>query len=119
MLLYMDTLISPLCHIVKSYLVKSSKFDQRELIKYDPELMIYYLNKGYCEGCNMFHINALYGHLDNMKWLSDHNFPYDKFTFMCASYNGDLDNMKWLLENNFPYDAYTFRNAALNGNLDN
>ena len=92
----MDTLnkqfICPLVNIVLSYLTDLHKcpedeiFNQKELLKYDPELMIHYVklfNK-----IKIFQWNAEYGNLDNMKWLLKKKVRCkDYWTFACSALN--------------------------------
>src|ERR1700730_12170738 len=107
-------IIKPLRSIIYNYLSKSHKrilnlsnneIDIDNLIKYDAELMIYYINFYYKNrNVTFFNICAKYGKLDNMKWLLKNQFPYNEETFESAAKNGNLDNMKWLFKNKFVYD---------------
>ena len=43
------------------------------------------------------------GDITNMKWLKTAGCPWDKDTFLQASYHGNITNMKWLKTNGCPY----------------
>ena len=90
----MDDLIKPLTIIVKSYLCD---INNDGLLKYDPELMIYCLNKCY-HNYNLFSMvlsNARYDNLDNIKWLYDHHYIYSGKTIKEAT--RDVIFIKWFL----------------------
>jgi len=47
---------------------------------------------------------ALYGNIENIKWLRSKGMEWDECIFYNAVENGNLVNMKWLLENGCPCD---------------
>src|ERR1700678_4239825 len=128
-----EIIIKPLVSLTLSYLTKShqtilqqnpniNSVVMNEIFEYqDDDLLIYIiLEKKYSyDRMRLFPICAKFGKINNMKWLFENNFPFDRNTFSSAARNGNLDNMKWMLENKFPFDQYTFSSAAENGNLDN
>ena len=107
----MNNLIPPLANIVKSYLCNINDDDQ--ILKYDPELLIYRLNICCCdyEMNSMIWLNAKHGNLDNIKWLYDNHFSYDAKTFNEAAGYGDINVLIWLLEHNFPHDKQDWNNV--------
>ena len=46
-----------------------SKFDMKELIRYDPKAMKFALLHKFYDIEDLLPLNALYGHKDNIKWL--------------------------------------------------
>ena len=129
-----EHLIPDLAKITKGYLSdsflnlvgdKTKNFSSSGLIRYDPELMIPNIDKIKAEHAfypksfmaRIFNCNASYANIENLKWLLDNKFPYNKFTVAWAAKEGNFDNIKWLVQNHFPYDEYTFAYAARNGNL--
>src|SRR5437660_825537 len=90
-----EHLISDLNKIIKQYLSeshlcllgeKNKKFTDKDLLKYDPELMVQYINK--FNEIFLFSTNAEYGNLENMKWLLENKFKYDYRTFESAALHG-------------------------------
>src|SRR5258706_11328384 len=118
-------IIKDLINVICAYLTSSNQhvlgienkeFYMTEIIKYDPHLMVYCIEKKYPYiKDSLFKLNAKYGNLDNLKWLLANHFSFDELTFAWAAENGNIDNLKWLLANRFSFDERTFIYAAENG----
>src|SRR5690349_11651688 len=80
-----------LSYLTDSFLIllgKSNKFYIEEITAYDSELMIYCIkNEKNIKKEKLFTLCALYGKLNNMKWLLENKFPYDTWTFTYAEIN--------------------------------
>ena len=66
----------------------------------------------------VFREAALFGSLENLKWLYEKQCPWNEWTFRDAAKFGSLDNIKWLYKNKCPWDEYTLRVAIKNGSLE-
>ncbi|GFH44720.1 hypothetical protein CTEN210_01194 [Chaetoceros tenuissimus] len=53
-----------------------------------------------------------------LKWLREHNIPWDEKVCEEAATHGNLKALKWARENGCPWDEETFHCAAQKGNMD-
>jgi len=60
---------------------------------------------------------AMYSHLDTLKWLREHDCPWDEDATSGAALHGQLDTLKWMFGQGCPWDERTCGNAAQNGHL--
>lgn len=77
------------------------------------------LKRNKSQNKHIFEIAANNGNLNNMKWLKENGYQWNRWVFSEAAKNGNLQIMIWLKENGCPWCKDTFRSAALNGNLEN
>ncbi|GFH52670.1 hypothetical protein CTEN210_09146 [Chaetoceros tenuissimus] len=56
--------------------------------------------------------------LTTLKWLREHNIPWDFGVCYRAAIHGNLKALKWARENGCPWSTQTYNNAAQYGNID-
>ena len=61
---------------------------------------------------------AFYGNLECLKWLHEHDFPWDKNTCKLAAEAGNLDCLIYAREHGCPWDKDTCTAATMKGHKD-
>ncbi|GFH52669.1 hypothetical protein CTEN210_09145 [Chaetoceros tenuissimus] len=56
--------------------------------------------------------------LTALKWLREHNIPWNEYVCEYAAMYGNLKALKWARENGCPWDEDTFNRAAQYGNIE-
>ncbi|GFH53407.1 hypothetical protein CTEN210_09883 [Chaetoceros tenuissimus] len=56
--------------------------------------------------------------LNLVKWLRQHNIPWDERACANAARQGNLDALIWLRKNGCPWDEDTFHNTVVSGEID-
>ena len=81
--------------------------------------LVYTFQNNQCKMRPILFRNAIQ-HLHIMKWLKEHDCPWDSLVIYEACKHGNLENMKWLVENGCPYESTSLLKAAiLHGNKEN